>query len=249
MDAQELIAEGERLARPCLILSDKKESGKYTGVWGGEGILKSGPGSWMHWITIDCGWLSKQGIPLNGLLSVYTDESDESTTESGGIVVHDPSRRLPRKLQDSATMYNRRAFSDRTQYSRRPDKLDGVALYGREAMSFPPLDAVFKYGGPAVKKWLRSLGMPRPEQWDPYFQARKLAEPYDDEFRKRCQLYDFRDRNRIAAILSGWHMPFDDDWDALTRKRLVLWTLWNSEPWVEVWLSKSGSFQVMDRIT
>ncbi len=124
-----------------------------------------------------------------------------------------------------------------------------MALFGREAICLPPLEAVFKYGSGPVKEWLKRLGLPKLRQWDPYFQARKAAEPYDEEFRKRCPLYDFK-RLRTAAMLGGWHMEWPEGgWDELTKKRRVLWTFWNSEPWVEVWRGRTGKVQVFQRIT
>jgi hypothetical protein len=244
MGPDELIAEGERLARPCLLLSDQQDSGSYTGIWGGEGVLRPSAGPWKHWLTIECGWLSKQGLPLTGLISVYANEDDCTT----GQVVHEGTARLPKKPTNPASVYGRKARLNRVRWAGHPDARGSIALYGREGMSFPPIEAVFKYGGSAVKRWLRSLGLPKREQWDPYFQARGSVHVYDEEYRKRCPMFD--SQLRIAAVLGGWHTEWPDgDWVQHTRKQLVLWTLWNSEPWVEVWFTKEGSFEVKQRIT
>jgi hypothetical protein len=246
MNADDLIAEGERLSRPCLLLSERKDSGPYSAIWGGKSILKPAPGPLQHWITIDCDWLARQGYPLTRLLSVYTKEEDYET----GVVVHDRSAKLPTKPRFDLAEYSRKTRFNRIKAGTGgPDAQTSVALYGKESLSFPPIEAVFKYGNRAVKTWLSSLGLPKADQWDPYFQAQKAVEPYDEEFRKRCPLHDYEEL-RTAAMLGGWHMQWPEgDWLELTKKRFVLWTFWNSEPWVEVWLNESGNFEVKLRIT
>ncbi len=138
MNADELIAEGERLVRPCLSLSDDCGSGRYSGIWAGTGVLKPKPGPWKHWITVDCSWLAKQGVPLTGILSVYTNEDDCLT----GIVVHDPSARLPKSPTRGAFLDNHRKRLNNLGWAGRTDKLEDIALYGREVSSFPPISTV-----------------------------------------------------------------------------------------------------------
>ena len=61
----------------------------------------------------------------------------------------------------------------------------------------------------------------------------------------KCALYT----NEAAAVLGGWHFPWPDgDWEELREKPLVLWTIDESEPWVEVWKEPAG-FKVIQRIT
>lgn len=52
-----------------------------------------------------------------------------------------------------------------------------------------------------------------------------------------------------TAVIGGWHFPWPDgDWEELCHKQFVLWTIENSEPWIEVW--KDGqSFRVFERVT
>jgi hypothetical protein len=51
------------------------------------------------------------------------------------------------------------------------------------------------------------------------------------------------------AVLGGWHVPWPDgDWDELAERPLLVWTLEDSEPWVEVWADGKG-FEVKQRIT
>jgi len=245
MDTKKLVAEGERLARPCLHLSPDSRAGRMTGIWGGAGVLEPPAGPFTHWFTIDCRWLATQGMPLEGLLGVYANEDDCNT----GAVVHDPGARLPaRRSRLLEAWTGSRAQVRLAGWANHPQAFMGVALYGRESASFPPIDAVFKYGDKIVKSWLRSLGLPSKQQWDPYFQARQAAESYEDEYRKRCPLFDRRCGTAIQ--LGGWHLPWPEgDWEALLKHRLVATTFWNSEPWLEIWMTKSGSFRVLQRIT
>ncbi len=60
-----------------------------------------------------------------------------------------------------------------------------------------------------------------------------------------CPLYT----GEAAAVLGGWHFPWpDDDWEELRERPLLVWTLEESEPWVEVWGDGPG-FQIIPRIT
>lgn len=209
MDTNELLAEAERLERPCLVLTTRRNTGASFGFWGGEPVLKPVSGSWRYWLTIRCDWLSEQGLPLQGILSVYTNEDDCVS----GMVVHDPKGELPQRVEG------------------------GIRLYGREEAAFPPIEAFLKFGSPALKKCLQPDSSPISE-WD----------FLENEYMKHCPLYDSTDT--VAAVVGGWHHPWPDgDWEQLNERRLVLWTFRDCEPWVEVWLNRSGRFQVLQRIT
>jgi len=86
--ADELIAEGERLARPCLILSEAQLGEPVVGLWGiHDDTDKEDP---LLWIQVDCTWLQQRGVNLDGYLSVYADAEYCDFT-----VVHTPHERLP----------------------------------------------------------------------------------------------------------------------------------------------------------
>jgi hypothetical protein len=54
----------------------------------------------------------------------------------------------------------------------------------------------------------------------------------------------------LYAVLGGWHFPWPEgDWYDHLEDRFIGMTLRDSEPWVEVWLSRSGRFEVCERIT
>lgn len=70
-------------------------------------------------------------------------------------------------------------------------------------------------------------------------------ERYLPSWQSNCPLYT----NEAAAVLGGWHFPWpDDDWVELQEKSLLLWTIEESEPWIEVW-KEIGGFRVIQRIT
>ncbi|HEY1377889.1 MAG TPA: hypothetical protein VGF55_13905 [Gemmataceae bacterium] len=70
-------------------------------------------------------------------------------------------------------------------------------------------------------------------------------EAYIRWWQLRCPLYT----GEAVAVLGGWHFPWPDgDWAELRERPLLVWTLDESEPWVEVWGAADG-FQVIQRIT
>jgi hypothetical protein len=71
------------------------------------------------------------------------------------------------------------------------------------------------------------------------------TEEYMRLWQKNCPLYT----EQAMAVLGGWHFPWpDDDWEQLREKPLLVWTIAESEPWIEVWEVPDG-FKVMQRIT
>jgi len=76
-----------------------------------------------------------------------------------------------------------------------------------------------------------------------------LSEEHQDAYipiwQANCPLYT----EEAVAVLGGWHFPWPDgDWAELREKPLLLWTIEDSEPWVEVW-GESAGFKVIQRIT
>ena len=68
---------------------------------------------------------------------------------------------------------------------------------------------------------------------------------YVRKWQSNCPLYT----GEAAAVLGGWHFPWPDgDWEELRDQPLLVWTLDESEPWVEVWGGPDG-FRVIQRIT
>ena len=70
-------------------------------------------------------------------------------------------------------------------------------------------------------------------------------EEYLHLWQLNCPIY----LEEIVAVLGGWHFPWPDgDWEQLRDQRLLVWTIDEAEPWVEVW-GELGSLRVIQRIT
>src|SRR5262245_14114288 len=135
MTTDELVAEGMRLAKPSLLLSETPYESAVVAYYGGNGRSGySGRNDDRHRITIDCEWLSLHGIKVAGSLGVYEV---------------DPHWKWPVPI-----------WLDRQPNTplRELDIRDGMPLYGREAASVPPIEALCLYGGPAIGEWLSSMG-------------------------------------------------------------------------------------------
>jgi hypothetical protein len=64
-------------------------------------------------------------------------------------------------------------------------------------------------------------------------------------WQSNCPLYT----EEASAVLGGWHFPWPDgDWEERRKETFVLWTIEDSEPWVEVW-KLPDRYRVMQRIT
>lgn len=218
MTSEELFEIGRGLARPCLYLTDQGD-GVPIAVWGGPGLVVAPVGPYRHWLTIAGPALADVGIKgLTGCLGIYTNEDDCRS----GLVAVNPSLSLPRSFQD------------------------GVPLFGRKGLSWPPIDAVFLLGPSALHAWLADNGWMPEEPYNENFRDRVLVDVYECVWQRECPLYG----GGVHAQLGGWHMPWPDgDWYALMERRLVAWTFQDAEPWVEVWLSVEGTFHVMQRVT
>ena len=76
-------------------------------------------------------------------------------------------------------------------------------------------------------------------------------EDYLRYWQKNCPLYG----GQAFAVLGGWHFPWpDDDWEELGNGTLLVWTIEDAEPWVEVWGGprtdgEERPFQVVQRVT
>lgn len=218
-----LIAEAERIAKPSLLLTEEPANTGIIAYWGGNGSPSdrspnARPGD-SHRITLDTKWLAAQGIKIDGALSVF--EVDCSW-----------NRPLPIQLN------NHPGVSLSTL-----SITDGIPLYGHETMSLPPLQALCLYGGPSIESWLRSHAL---ERWQYYaIEGDKLAREYQAEYQRRSPLY----LSSASAVMGGWHAIWPDDDFYLPREmQLLVWTLRDAEPWIEVF--KCGiNFVARHRIT
>jgi hypothetical protein len=213
MTAAELIAEGERLAKPCLSLRDKG-AGAPCAIWGGPGPLPPPGPKHRHWITLDCEAFPEHFPGATGSASLYADY-----VEAGALLLG-PKLSLVRAR--STTL-----------------------LYAHPARSLPPIDAVFRFGSPRVQEWLAAHGWEPTWEYNDNFPDRETARAYERAWQDQCPLYG----RGVHAVVGGWHVPWPDgDWEDLLADTLVLMTLEESEPWIEVWRTAAG-FRVIQRIT
>jgi hypothetical protein len=119
-----------------------------------------------------------------------------------------------------------------------------VPLKAVESVSLPPLEAVILYGGPAVDAWLKGRGLRR---WEYADLTDDETKDYRSYFYERCPLMS--DAPPFARA-GGWHLLWhDDDYYIPREMRLMLWTLRDSEPWYEVFLTGMLNYVVRARIT
>lgn len=123
---------------------------------------------------------------------------------------------------------------------------DGIKLYAHAASVLPPLDAVMLKGSAAVGEWLKSKNWQRDWGYNGNFKD-EAAKAYQDVWFDEHPIYKESD---VYAILGGWHFLWPDgDWPNLFDDKLMIFTLRNSEPWMEAWLMKTGEYKVFQRIT
>ena len=228
MTGEELWDEGQRLARPCVWLCETGLKGDHGAMWGGPGLVPPPKkGDWRHWLSIDCGWYKevfhrdgKTLGPSTGVLSVYTDEE----TCEAGVAVHDPKAKFSTKGE-------------------------GTVLFAAPGRCLPPIEAVFQFGSPAVKAWLKKNEWELGWDYNDNFKDKKVAKHYLKKFQQMYPLYGGVGGRAVHAMLGGWHFPWPDgDWLDLAKRQLLVCTFEDSEPWVEVW-AKGKKFEALQRVT
>jgi len=135
----------------------------------------------------------------------------------------------------------------RVEYSSSWPARVGRPLYARMVDVLPPIDAVFAKGSAEVGAWIESFGWRREDRYSDGFGGRDVVREYDKVF---CREYPAYLQRGPAAMLGGWHLPWaDDDWHDLLDEELLVYTMQDSEPWVEAWRLKSGALTVIQRIS
>lgn len=227
MTFEELIAEGESLVRPCILLTSSP-SPRLGGFWGGERGDKPNalpPDATAlrrrrHIITIDGALLAELGLPTTAPLSLFVAE-------------HVDGNETYRIERSSSPKFGEISCT-------------GVPLYAVRAVSFPPIEAVCLYGSAKVAEWMHDLGLARHQYAD--ISGSQLARQYMDEFTERAPLYS----RKADAIVGGWHMIWpEDDFFMPLEMRLVLTTVRDAEPYFEIWVADGirGNYSVRSRIT
>jgi hypothetical protein len=122
-----------------------------------------------------------------------------------------------------------------------------MPLYAHSAAVLPPIDAVFARGADALGEWIASHGWRRSDPYNDNFGGKSIVAPYQRTWFEEFPLYNESD---VYAALGGWHVPWpDDNWHDLIDDQLMVFTIRDSEPWVEAWHTRTGEFKVIQRIT
>ncbi|WCM23966.1 hypothetical protein NDK50_24295 [Paraburkholderia bryophila] len=226
MTVDELLAEGERLCRPCFWLNVEGE-GNVVGYWQGERADRPNAvppeatalRSIKHILTIDSGLLKRVGLSMRSSTVGFTEvESAHGDTHY-------------RVFESDAPISDLRC--------------DGLPLHAAEGRSFPPFEAVCLYGGESVADWLKSLGLERHEYG--WAESAPEAVGYFDAYAARSPIY----RHDADLVVGGWHQCWpEDNFYMPLEMRLAVLTLRDSEPWYELWQAIGrGGWSVKARIT
>jgi hypothetical protein len=125
---------------------------------------------------------------------------------------------------------------------------NGTPLYPHVASVLPPIDAVFAKGSEEVGEWLKANNWSRIVRYNGNFPEANLVEAYERVWFTEHPIY--RNDPDIYVATGGWHLPGqDNDWHALIPAKLLLTTIRDSEPWVEVFQMSNGDCRVIQRIT
>jgi hypothetical protein len=125
---------------------------------------------------------------------------------------------------------------------------NGTPLYAHPTSVLPPLDAVFALGSEEVGKWLAAHHWPRTQRYDRNFGDPQVVGPYQEIWFVEHPI--LKNDADVYAFTGGWHLPGqDDDWHDLISAKLLLTTVRDSEPWVEVFQMPDKEYKVLQRIT
>lgn len=193
------------------------------GYWGGiapDNLISDG---WKHIISIDTAWLTSKGYLLDKYLTLLKkiDTPEEYTIKS---------------TTEEAFIAASRS---------------GIRLSGEESDMLPPMSAIVQSRDKQVDDWLSSLKLSESEALYFYSEIQN-AEPgasYTRMFNRTLPLLS--QDSSIAAVLGGWHVlwPSEKPYRYRREERLVLFTLWEAEPWIEMRMNEHGSLAAFSRIT
>jgi hypothetical protein len=212
MTPEELISEGQAIAKRCFVLSTRG-TGAPAGYWGGSrsDIADAFPlevtkfTRRRHIVSVGESLLALVGAEKLPSVSLYEwfDQEEESYlhVERG------------RPGEWSALRF------------------DGDPLYATERTSFPPFEALCLHGSEQVAAWLSSLGLARHQYWRV---PRDVVQEYERHYVARVEEI----RQGADAIVGGWHEMWpEDDYYMPAEMTYVLKTLRDAEPWYTVWHS------------
>jgi hypothetical protein len=226
MSPEALIAEARKLARPAVLLVDKGK--EYAAVWKGTGAAPPPKGKWEHHVSIDASFLPDNPRRLRGVISVYLCVEDSDRFHQVAVV-HAAKARLPAKP-------------------------DGRRLFAKRIDCLPPMEALLKFGAEPIQNWVRANSVDPDHGYDPA----SFSAPNQDALKSYGKVinaeHPFLARGGYA-MLGGWSWCFmwcygiDEGYPwSLLEKALVVLTVGDDEPWIEVFDDGKG-FVTFSRIT
>jgi hypothetical protein len=227
MTFEDLVAEGEAIARPSFLLGSAPTDSGVVGSWGGEradepNALPPAASAFTgrrHILSLSEDLLGALGI-RQGRMSLFAWE------------------RTGRGVSYRAVADQRLRFADLN--------FSGSPLYTTNAISFPPFAALCLHGRDVVARWLKTQGLARHEYWRIGYD--ELPERYEAEWHRRSPFFS---DNGPDVMVGGW--PFlwpDDDFFMPPEMMFVALTRRDAEPWLEVRHSPSSlGWTVIERIT
>jgi len=244
LSGDELLAEVQKMARPCIHLTSNPEDGPFAGVWRGPGIVPIDLPEHEHWITLDCVRLPEEfaSHQLTGAASVYANEGPNARTgefKDGGCVALDPQCVFNGTPKPSIRIGGRTLF---------PGEGCGEALYARPGTSFPSPLQVIDFPTPTIRDWLARMGYSFKAGDYDSLPAKELRDVYEDVV---ARLDPARNDEGIAAVVGGWGIDIEFAYAVGTGNNYQLvFTLWESEPWIQAIIGKkTGKFFVRQLIT
>ena len=204
MTSEQLIAEGRKLQRTTVILTDRG-TGTPSAKW--YGFDQEGE---RGWLTVAAATIPKTPASVSGYLTLYTS-----------------------------------AAHGRVETTRDWPSHEGLPLFAREENILPPIDAVFLLGSSDVGDWLKSNNWERDWGCNDNFADSGIVDEYERVWYQEFPVY----RDDVVAALGGWHMSWPDgDWFENVEKQLLIFTIRDSEPYVEAWFER-GQIIVRQRRT
>ena len=182
------------------------EGHDYAASWRGTGVVSPPEGEWEHWISLDTRLLPENPHRRRGVMSVYLCLEDGERFHQVAIM-HDGRATLPRET-------------------------DGECLYAHPIACLPHIDAIFRYGREPIENWLTANEWTKERPYDSSFPDSAPVEQYSKVLRKE---HPFFHDEEFYAMLGGWSLVSYEDWPRLAETPLLLLTLRESEPWLEVY--------------
>jgi len=121
----------------------------------------------------------------------------------------------------------------------------GLLLTAQPGISLPPIEAILLAGSPIVNDWLQSLGIETPWKWEDMLPYGDVMTAYEQALSENIPVQ----ARLVYAILGGWPVVWPDgDWFELIDSNLMILTLAESEPWIEVF-RRGADYQVIQRVS